>query len=228
MSEQSELHDFSGIVRLFPLPDLVFYPHAVQPLHIFEPRYRQMTADALAGDRLITMVLLCDGWEAQYQGRPPIHKIGCLGRIGASRQLADGRYHLVLHGLHRLRILDEQASDSLYRVAGAEILTDDRELSQAAASRLLKKLIDGLATWFTASSEVIEEARSLVESDLAPSAFCDLLAFKLPLPVSVKQELLEQLDVEERIGRLVEHLYTHPPAKAQSGPQTPLPKFSDN
>ena len=63
---------FSGVARLFPLPNLVLYPHVMQPLHIFEDRYREMLEDALAGDRLIAMALLEPGWETDYESRPPI------------------------------------------------------------------------------------------------------------------------------------------------------------
>ena len=66
MDDLSFLHTFDGVTRLFPLPKVVLFPLVTLPLHIFEPRYRQMTADALAGDRLITMILLKPGYEAQY------------------------------------------------------------------------------------------------------------------------------------------------------------------
>src|SRR5205085_1976564 len=95
------LKQFSGMARLFPLPNVVLFPQVVQPLHIFEPRYREMTADALADDRLIAMALLQPGWEADYEGRPPIHPICCLGRIFAEKHLPDGRYNLLLRGLTR-------------------------------------------------------------------------------------------------------------------------------
>src|SRR4051812_1530562 len=93
--------NFSGPARLLPLPNLVLFPHVVQPLHVFEPRYRQMTADALAGDRLIALVLLRPGWEAEYEDRPPVHPVACLGRIVADQQLPDGRYNLLVRGLAR-------------------------------------------------------------------------------------------------------------------------------
>ena len=74
------LEDFCGTVRLFPLPNLVLFPHVAQPLHIFEPRYRQMTADALEDDRLLAMALLQP--DAEEQGAaPPIHRVVCVGRI---------------------------------------------------------------------------------------------------------------------------------------------------
>ena len=70
---------FSGRVRLFPLPNLVLFPHVMQPLHIFEPRYRHLLEDALADDRLITMAALKPGWETDYEGRPPLYPVACLG-----------------------------------------------------------------------------------------------------------------------------------------------------
>src|SRR5947208_17093988 len=100
--DPSPLADFSGTARLFPLPNLVLFPQVVQPLHVFEQRYRQMTADALAGDRLIAMALLRPGWEADYDGRPAIHPVACLGRVVADQRLDDGRYNLLLRGLARV------------------------------------------------------------------------------------------------------------------------------
>jgi Lon protease-like protein len=86
-SDLSALAHFDGVARLFPLPNLVQFPHVVQPLHIFEARYRQMTADALAGDRFLAMVLLRPGWETDYEGRPPIYSVACLGKIVADHRL---------------------------------------------------------------------------------------------------------------------------------------------
>src|SRR6476619_1113100 len=94
-------------VRLFPLPNLVFFPHVMQPLHIFEPRYRQMTTDALAGDRFIAMVLPLPGWEKDYAGAPALHPIGCIGKITADQVLDDGRFNLLLRGLARVKIVSE-------------------------------------------------------------------------------------------------------------------------
>src|SRR6516162_10197371 len=111
------LHDFHGVARLFPLPGLVFFPHAVQPLHIFEPRYRQMAADALAGDRLIALVLLQPGWEEHYDDTPAVHAVACLGRVAVEQLLPDGRYNLVLRGLARVRIVEELTTDKRYRMA---------------------------------------------------------------------------------------------------------------
>jgi Lon protease-like protein len=95
------------LLPLFPLPNVVLFPGIPLPLHIFEPRYRQMVADALAGDRRLGMVLLQPGWEADYAGRPPIFPIGCSGVIVHASKLDDGRYNIVLNGVVRVRVIQE-------------------------------------------------------------------------------------------------------------------------
>src|SRR5256885_15605887 len=94
-------------VPLFPLPNTVLFPHAVLPLHIFEERYKRMTADALAGDRLIAMALLTPGWEKQYYSRPEIAPVVCVGRIISHEKLPAGKYHLLPQGETRARLIQE-------------------------------------------------------------------------------------------------------------------------
>src|SRR5262245_36186596 len=109
--------DFTGSVRLFPLPNLVLFPHVVQPLHIFEPRYREMMEDALAGDGLIAMVLLAPGWERGYEGRPAIAPVACLGKILSHERLADGKFNLLLRGVSRAAIRREHPAERAFRQA---------------------------------------------------------------------------------------------------------------
>ena len=89
--DQSALANFKGLARLFPLPNLVLFPQVVQGLHVFEPRYRQMMADAVAADGLIALVLLKPGWEEEYDEKPAVESVGCLGRIGWHEKLPDGK-----------------------------------------------------------------------------------------------------------------------------------------
>src|SRR5438876_6736668 len=117
-------NSFDGSVRLFPLPNVVLFPKVLLPLHIFEPRYRQMTADALASDRQIAMVLLREGTAGASEERPPIHPVACLGKIIDEQRLEDGRYHIVLRGLSRVRIVSEIDHAKLYRSARVERLYD--------------------------------------------------------------------------------------------------------
>ena len=93
----------TDLLPLFPLPNVVLFPNVFLPLHIFEPRYRAMVADAIAGDRMIGMVLLRPGWEHDYEGRPPVFAVGCSGVITHVEQLADGRYNIVLRGSRALQ-----------------------------------------------------------------------------------------------------------------------------
>jgi len=110
---------FPSSLPLFPLPTVVLFPNVFLPLHIFESRYRQMTADALAGDRLIGMVLLRPGNDADYDGRPPVYGTGCTGLITHAERLDDGRFNLVLRGIEKFTVLGEEdpAIGQLYRRA---------------------------------------------------------------------------------------------------------------
>jgi Lon protease-like protein len=111
---------------IFPLPNVVLFPNVFLPLHIFEPRYRQMVAESLAGDRIIGMVLLRPGYEADYEGAPPIYPTGCSGLITHSEKLNDGRYNLVLRGLEKFSIENEEppAAGRLYRTAVISPIND--------------------------------------------------------------------------------------------------------
>ena len=132
-------------IPVFPLPNVVLFPQVFLPLHIFEPRYRDMVADALEGDRLIGMVLLRPGWERDYEGRPPVYPIGCAGLITNYERLPDGRYNIVLRGIEKFRIVEE-TRERTYRVARIEGLHEplvdaDRDEIRAARRRLEALLV---------------------------------------------------------------------------------------
>jgi Lon protease-like protein len=227
--ELSDLAHFSGVARLFPLPNLVLFPHVVQPLHIFEPRYRQLTADALVGDRLLAITLLQPGWERDYEGRPALHPVACLGRIVADQRLADGRYNLLLRGLGRIRIEQERDTGKLYRTADVTLLTDQALPTTAEEQILRKRLAGVLPSWIGAHPAFAEQFRTLLESNLPLSALCDVFTFALPLEMEFKQQLLETLNVEERVRRLLRHLAAHAPAMEAAGADRPFPPgFSTN
>ena len=111
------------VIPLFPLPTTVFYPNTFLPLHIFEPRYRSMVADVLEKSGKIGMILLKAGWEKDYHGTPEIMTIGCVGKIERHSQLPEGKYNILLSGLHRFRILQE-IEGKLYRQAQIELLEE--------------------------------------------------------------------------------------------------------
>ena len=127
-------------IPLFPLPNAVLFPNVFMPLHIFETRYRAMVADTLEGDRIIGMVLLKPGFEADYDGRPPVYPVGCAGVVTHSEPLPDGRYNIVLRGIEKFRITGEDNSQQ-YRLAHVEPIAEsvfeaDRTLLRQNRQRL--------------------------------------------------------------------------------------------
>ena len=217
---QGPLEEFSGMARLFPLPNLVLFPSVIQPLHIFEPRYREMMADALKGDRLLALVLLRPGWEEEYHLRPPVHEVACLGRITNEQRLADGRYNLLLHGLSRVRVVKEMADDRSYRVARVELL-HDRRPAAAEEAELRGELGRRAPDWFSGHA-ALEQVRELLQGDLPLAVVGDIFSFILPLEVELKQELLAEVDVSVRVRRLLAHMGEQPPAERRFPPEFSL------
>ena len=201
MSEAFDPVAFSGIVPVFPLPNVVLFPGMFLPLHVFEPRYRKMTADALAGERLIAMALLKPGWEKEYAGSPPIHPILGVGKIVEDSKLEDGRYNLILFGLTRVRVLEE-AGTGPYRRARVEILRD-REAEGHDADRKRRTL---LALYTQLMKDLAQGAVPLPPEDVPLGMLCDLVASLMSFGPAVKQGLLEELDVAARCNRLLERL----------------------
>jgi Lon protease-like protein len=222
------LQSFSGIARLFPLPNVVLFPQMVLPLHIFEPRYRQMTSDALAEDQLIAMSLLEPGWESDYEGRPAIHSIVCLGRIVDHQRLPDGRFNLHLRGLSRARIVEEIDSDKLYRTAKVELLRE-QPASADFEQNVRSQLLQLVPAWCKAHGPAAEVFPKVIQSNLPFGAICDVLGFSLPLPVELKQQLLEELDIGMRAEALLVYLKTNAPPEVLPPPQRLFPpEFSTN
>jgi Lon protease-like protein len=223
-----EFTEFTGVVRLFPLPNVVLFPHALQPLHIFEPRYRQMVQDALTSDRLIAMVLLKPGWEEDYEGQPAIHDLACLGRIENEQHLADGKFNLILRGLCRVRLEKELPQIHLYRTARARPLPDPPLEDQPELRRLL---VQEARTWLPAVGSFSQQLLAFCQHDIPLGALCDMLAFWLPIPVAVKQHLLGELDIGQRARRLTHELQTTTPPERLPPPKPHRkypPEFSIN
>jgi Lon protease-like protein len=222
----SPLENFEGPARLFPLPNLVFFPGAMQPLHIFEPRYRQMTADALAGDRLITVVRLKQDWEKDYEGRPAIHQIGCLGLIVADQRQDDGRYNLLLRGISRVRVQREMATEKLYRLAEIGLLHEAGP-STLVESKLRRKLKERMRPWLTKDGAAFKQLAGILADDISLGDLVDILTFMLPLDTDFKQRQLEETRVQVRVENLLTQIPEAKPA-SKSSTRTYPPDFSAN
>lgn len=223
-SEVDLLAEFSGTVRLFPLPNLVFFPHVVQGLHIFEPRYRTLTEDVLDDDLFLALVLLQDGWEPNYDGRPPIEGVACLGRIAAHEKLNDGRYNLRVNGLARLRLVGELETDRPYRIAEAEIMTDTTPASLDELKRLRHALSEAVLPRFPEDGPARGQLGELFKSETPLGALCDMLSYALPLPLDLKQQLLAETDVAIRADVLADALIVKSAVRDRKFP----PDFSMN
>ena len=192
-------------IPIFPLSQVVLFPKLRCPLHIFEPRYREMTRAALDGEQRIGMVTVRPEHAADMAGDPPIYAVGCEGRIIDSNQHEDGRIDILLVGTHRFRVLEEtpHAGERLYRVAQVEGLSDRvepgdeaglaslRDTAQAKLGLLLEEASGGQQRF---DPSVLDGA----DDPTAVNALCQIL----DLHAVEKQSLLEEDRLLERLERL--------------------------
>jgi uncharacterized protein len=188
-------------IPIFPLPNVVLFPNVFLPLHIFEPRYRDMVGDTLTGDRIIGMVLLRAGWDRNYEGRPAVYPVGCAGLITHAERLHDGRYNIVLQGLEKFRILDEDHSRT-YRIAHVDSIAEasagaDREAMRTARRRLESLLVP---------QPEGRRADAKVPPSMPDEDLVNALAQYLELEPVEKQALLERDGLLARCHSLIELL----------------------
>jgi hypothetical protein len=186
---------------IFPLPGVQLFPHALLPLHVFEPRYRDLVRDVMAGERLIAIAAFEPGFEAEYHGRPAVRPIVGVGAVVGHEPLGEGRANIVLRGVARARIERELPPDQPYRLVDASAV-DDRltdGFDDDAARDTLILLADQLALRLPSGGETLRElARS--QPDLG--ALVDVLSAALVTDPDDRQTLLETDDVGARVDRL--------------------------
>ncbi len=224
---RAELAEYSGTAALFPLPSAVFFPRTLFPLHIFERRYRQMTADALEENRLIAMAVLKPGWELLSGDRvPPIHDMVCLSKIAAEEKLSDGRYLLVMQGLCRARVVREIGADLPYRIGELELCPDEETPSSPEQQILREELLRGLERLQPELAVQSMFAKAL-DDELPLGVFCDVLTHALRLPPGDCQKILEEQNVPRRSRLLLKALRAASRQRKTAPPQFP-PRFSRN
>ena len=199
--------DFDGIVRLFPLPNLVLFPHVVQALHIFEPRYCEMLSDSLESDHLITMALLIPGWESEIERKPKMGDFVCIGRIISHTPTDDGRHNILLAGLSRAKLIHELDVNTPFRQALVEMIED---VVPADAVHLLDEYRDNLLAVFRAMIPY-EAAQSKTFSDLLTQQLplgilTDIIAYAVNIPIKIKHALLGEPNVVTRYETLMQTL----------------------
>jgi Lon protease-like protein len=219
------LRDFSNRCRLFPLPEVVLFPHALLPLHIFEPRYRQMTEDALADDGLITMVQIRPTAKSAPWSEPaPILDVGCVGRIVKHERLPDGRFNFLLLGLKRVRLVRENPSGRLYRIAEAELLHDHESTGPLEPRRT--ELINLFLQVIEKREPLDDDLTRRLKSSISLGTLSDIVAHALGLPPIIQQNLLAETEVDRRVETLCTIL--HSVVDETSAPRGFPPPFSLN
>jgi Uncharacterized protein, similar to the N-terminal domain of Lon protease len=186
-------------IPLFPLPETSLFPGVSRPFLIYEPRYREMIADALKGNRIIGMVRLRPGFEKDYEGRPPIYDIGCAGTIEEYEQLPDGRYVILLRGLITFRIVTEDQRKA-YRLARIEAIPELlKDEDRATLSTLRNRVEKALVTLLPLG---VDPPDPSLEDD----EFVNIVAQNFGMPEATRQDLLERNNVLERARALADLL----------------------
>ena len=198
MTALERLERAKSALKVFPLPSVVLFPHTVLPLHIFEPRYRDLVRDALTADRLMALAQLEPGHEGSYAGRPRMRPMVCAGVIAWHEELEGGRYNIIVQGTTRAEILAELPPRAQYREVNVSLLPDpersfpeEEQLRQAVfelAARLPPLVAQGLLQAAARTSG---------------GALADVVASSVVADVERRQELLCQLEVAARLGAVL-------------------------
>jgi ATP-dependent Lon protease len=199
--------DFSGTVRVFPLPNLVVFPHILQALHVFEPRYRELLEDSLQGDRLIAMGVLAPGWQEKYNQRPAIRDVVCLGRVISHTKMQADKYNILLLGLRRARVIYELPPRRLFREAKVELLDDVYPAEgDACRPQLRRRLLDRFRRIVPRDPAAQGQVEQLLGSQIPLGVLTDLVAYSLQISQEEKRRMLDQVNVDARARTLLQHL----------------------
>lgn len=190
--------DFDNIVRLFPLPSVVLFPGVVQALHIFEPRYRAMTEDALNSDSLITMSLILPELQNQGADVPELAPTVCVGKILSHTELPDGRFNLFLVGARRARVIRELNTDAPYREAEIEVLADippqpvNATILRQQLNHEFRKLASLQEAW---NHEALDQ---FLDDELPLGQMIDMIGYACGADPSDQQRVLDAVSVSQR------------------------------
>ena len=190
---------------LFPLPDVVFFPKTLLPLHVYEPRYRALASEALEQDRIICTALLKPGWESDYYGSPEVYPVGCLGKIVQHQKLPDGRYNITLDGIAKVSI-ESSVRLEPYRLVRVKPMEDDvswargRTAMEEAAElmQLFREVHEGQAP-----SILLAE---VLGQEMTPESILNTVALNLNAEPEMKERLLEMDSLDLRYQAVLQIL----------------------
>lgn len=206
MTEEVSIRvNFSRPLPVFPLDHVALLPQQILPLHIFEPRYRQMVDHALDGAGQIAMATFHgSAWKQIYHGSPPVKPAVCIGRIVQHEHLDDGRYNILLQGVCRARIDHELPPDSghLYRRATLRPIGLDNE-PEHDADELRDWLAESLEEGPLGKLAAAEEMLKLIRNPQLPSGvLLEVVSFAIVTDDRTRYALLAESSISRR-ARLV-------------------------
>jgi Lon protease-like protein len=190
------------IVPLFPLPNVVLFPKTPMPLYIFEERYRTMVREILSGNGELVIALLRAGWESNYSGISAVHETACLGKIETYEELEDGKYNIVVIGIHRVRIIRE-VQHSPYRLVEVERIEDAAYNEHSADVVERHNHLGGLFAQFTELATGMKQHALELMPRLDFESLVNMVAMTLNLAIEQKQALLEINEAPRRCDALI-------------------------
>jgi ATP-dependent Lon protease len=190
-------------VPVMTLPNLAFFPQALLPLHIFEPRYRHMLRDVLASNRIFAVAGIDSKAAASKADFEPPHSVACIGLVRACQENDNGTSNLLLQGLCRVRI-ESIVVDEPYRRIRIRALASEPGAAPSENARLRRELTRLIKLKLKLSPGGSEGMTDLLKTVEDPEIFADIAAFNLCDDAPVKQKLLETLDVNRRLLLLLE------------------------
>lgn len=203
--DKNSLFPIPATIPVFALPNVVLFPKTYLPLHIFEPRYRQMVDDAVLGGQCIGMALLKEGWETDYYGNPPVFTMGCVGRLVSVQPLPDGRSNILLQGLERFEI-EEESYQKPYRQATVTVKLRETEPSLEPAVR--QRLVTALEEYLRSRQDP-PTWQGWFREEVSDDILVNTLSTYLDCTPLEKQFLLEAESLHQqarRLGDLIQFL----------------------
>ncbi|HEY2031026.1 MAG TPA: LON peptidase substrate-binding domain-containing protein [Myxococcales bacterium] len=198
MDEAARIRQALPSLPIFPLPGAVLLPHALVPLHIFEPRYRKMIRDCEAGSRVLSLANIAGETDRPPKVLPTIG-VGVLARV---EPLADGRFNIVLRGISRARIAEELQTEEPYRLVRAEALRSQPSTADVALADNLRRLV--LALCATQSGAEPAALALLAGKARDPGDLADVVAGILLDAPEERQAILEELVVARRLELVIQ------------------------
>lgn len=197
--------DHLAALPVFPLPRFVFFPSTALPLHIFEPRYRELVARCLRDRHPLAITCIQPGYEHLASGAPPLEDIATAGFIVQHRLLPDGRYHILLGGMHRVRLGAELHGDTAYRRFDAQIIEDiwpDDRTTLRPSLRLLRTCLHRFEQQRQAQGDPLPSLDAIDD----PAILTNALAATLFPDADARQSLLACPEVALRVDRVIDQL----------------------